>query len=210
MTGLTTTARSQAELARGKAEEGAGSIEALAQIFGTIGGFLTGITKISQQTNLLSLNARIEAARAGQHGAGFAVIAQEVKALAAETGTLSANIEAKLKELVAATRQAQEQFGATLAAVHDATATLSDLVERQGGVAETIRQGCGQTAEAATMMDTVSATIGRMQEAVSETGEAYAQLTRSLDTLTVSAEGVVRHEDEGLLTAAIATQVALS
>ncbi len=206
MTGLADAARGQAELARGRAEEGARSIEALAQIFGTIGAFLTGITKISQQTNLLSLNARIEAARAGQHGAGFAVIAQEVKALAGETGTLSANIEAKLKELVAATRQAQNEFGATLTAVHDATGTLSDLVIRQRGVAETIQQGCGQTAEVAAMMDGVSATIGRMQEAVSETGDAYAQLTRSLDTLTVSAEGVVRNSDEGLLKATVDTK----
>lgn len=210
MTGLADGARLQAELARGRAEQGARSIEALAQIFGTIGAFLTGITKISQQTNLLSLNARIEAARAGQHGAGFAVIAQEVKALAGETGTLSANIEAKLKELITATRQAQDEFGGTLTAVHDATATLADLVSRQHGVADTIQQGCGQTAEAAAMMDGVNTTIGRMQAAVSETGEAYAQLTRSLDTLTVSAEGVVRNPDEGLLKAAVATRVALS
>jgi hypothetical protein len=60
------------------------------------------------------------------------------------------------------------------------------------------------------MMDGVAETISRMQSAITETGEAYAQLTRSLDTLTVSAEGVARNEDEGLLQAQIATQEALT
>jgi methyl-accepting chemotaxis protein len=210
MTGLADTARGQAELARGKATEGARSIEALAQTFGTIGDFLRGITKISQQTNLLSLNARIEAARSGVHGAGFAVIASEVRVLAGEAGTLSANIEAKLAELVATTRQAQAEFGAIVEAVHGATATLADLVARQQNVAETIAQGCRQTEQASGMMDGVNTSLSRMQESVSETGEAYSQLTRSLDTLTVSAEGVARPGDAGLLAAQVATAKALA
>jgi methyl-accepting chemotaxis protein len=209
MTSLAEAARGQAELARDRAEHGARAIAALVQTVGVIGEFLRGITKISQQTNLLSLNARIEAARSGAHGAGFGVIAQEVKALAGETGTLSANIEAKLAELVAATRQAQAGFSDIVEAVQGATGRLGELVGRQHGVTETIDAGCRKNAEAASMMASVSDTINRMQEAVSETGEAYVQLTRSLDTLTVSAEGVARHTDEGLISAQIATSKAL-
>jgi len=209
MIGLADTARGQAAAASSRADDGARTIDQLVESFGTIGEFLRGITKISQQTNLLSLNARIEAARAGQHGAGFAVIAQEVKALAGETGTLSANIEVRLRELIHATRGAQASFSAIVAAVQQATSTLTELVVRQQGVAETITEGCRQSGEAATMIDGVNATISRMQEAISETGEAYAQLTRSLDTLTVSAEGVARNSDEGLLVAQIETQKAV-
>ncbi|WP_203076556.1 methyl-accepting chemotaxis protein [Falsiroseomonas ponticola] len=209
MTSLTDAARAQAEDAETRAAAGATSIDALVSTFGTIGEFLRGINKISAQTNLLSLNARIEATRAGQHGAGFAVIAQEVKVLAGEAGTLSANIESRLRELVAATRGVQADFGAIVQAVHGATATLTDLLNRQRSLAEKIGDGCQQTVDAAGMMAGVNDVITRMQLAISETGEAYVQLTRSLDTLTVSAEGVVRNR-EGLLTATIETQKALT
>jgi methyl-accepting chemotaxis protein len=210
MSQLASAARGHAELARARAADGANSVQALVDDFGAIGDFLGEIRKISRQTNLLSLNARIEAARAGAHGAGFAVIAQEVRALAGGTVMLSANIEAKLKELLGATRGAQDHFSAIVNAVNGATESLSELVTRQEHVAETIGQGSHQTAEAALMMGGVNDTISRMQEAISETGEAYSQLTRSLETLTTSAEGVTRGPEEGLLTAQIETRKALT
>ncbi len=210
MSSLANAAREQAELARARAADGASSVQMLVQDVGAIGSFLEEIRKISKQTNLLSLNARIEAARAGAHGAGFAVIAQEVKVLAGGTVTLSTNIEAKLRELLAATHGAQAHFTAIVEAVNGATVAPGQLVTRQAHVADTIGQGSGQAAEAVTMMAGMNGTISRMQEAISETGEAYSQLTRSLDTLTVSAEGVTRSADEGLLTAQIETRKAFT
>lgn len=209
MTELADTARTKAVDAQSRAVSGASSIGTLVATFETIGEFLTGINKISQQTNLLSLNARIEATRAGQHGAGFAVIAQEVKILASEARTLSASIENRLRDLVAATRGVQANFGAIVDAVHSATATLTELLSRQRALSGQIGDGCRQTAEASTMMVGVNDTIARMQVVITETGDAYVQLTRSLDTLTVSAEGVARNK-EGLLSAQIATHKALS
>lgn len=61
---------------------------------------ITGLIKgISRQTNLLGLNASIEAARAGQHGAGFNIVAQEVRKLALETNNATENIEQSLKSI---------------------------------------------------------------------------------------------------------------
>jgi methyl-accepting chemotaxis protein len=208
MTGLADAARTQAADAQSRAVSGAISVGTLASSFEVIGGFLRSINKISQQTNLLSLNARIEAARAGQHGAGFAVIAQEVKVLAGEARTLSDSIEVRLRDLVAATRGVQANFNAIVDSVNGATVTLTDLLSRQQALAGQIGDGCRQTSEASSMMVGVNDAISRMQLVITQTGDAYVQLTRSLDTLTVSAEGVARGK-ESLLTAQIATQKVL-
>lgn len=208
MASLADTARGEAEQAQSRAQDGVKSVENLVQTFGTIGGFLGSIKKIAGQTNLLSLNARIEAARAGAHGAGFAVIAQEVKALAGETGSLSAEIEARLAELIAATRSTQSDFQAIVAAVNGAVAKLAELVARQGTVAVTLSDERQQAAQAVAMMASVNEAMERMQAAIGETGAAYTQLTSSLDTLTVSAGGVARSEDSGLIDAVVGTRIA--
>ena len=176
---------------------------------GETSGCLLSIDRISARPNLLSLNARMSATRAGQHGAGCAVIAQEVKVLAVEAGALSANTESRLRELVAATRGVQAHVGAIVQAVHGATATLTDLLNRQRPLAERIGDGCQPTMDAAGIVAGVNDVITRLQFAISETGEGPVQPTRPLDTLTVPIEGVARNR-EGLLTATIEPQKALT
>jgi len=209
MVQLAGSTRQVAATAVSRANEGAGRIASLVEQIGSIGEFLHGISRISQQTNLLALNARIEAARAGTHGAGFAVIAQEVKTLAGEAGGLSATIEAKLKELTQASLQAQASFQAIVNAVHEATTSLGELVDRQNRAGEAIGVTARQTGDAAAMVSALSETVVRMQMAIAETGDAYSKLLRSLDTMTVSAEGVARRNTEGLITAQLETAKAL-
>ncbi|GLI96599.1 MAG: methyl-accepting chemotaxis protein [Pseudomonadota bacterium] len=93
------SARVQAGSVYAQSQENRTHARALHELVQDIGGALDQITGLAQQTNMLALNASIEASRAGEAGRGFAVVAQEVKALAKQTQTLAGEIDGRLQHI---------------------------------------------------------------------------------------------------------------
>jgi methyl-accepting chemotaxis protein len=98
--------------------ESSEKVQALGQVSRRITGFIASIRELADMTNLLSLNAAIEAARAGKHGKGFAVVAEEVRRLAeqsggaaAEAGELVQDIHRRVGEVVEQMRRGQVNVG---------------------------------------------------------------------------------------------------
>ncbi|WP_445675485.1 methyl-accepting chemotaxis protein [Pseudomonas entomophila] len=115
-------------------------VEQLATQLRDIGKVLDVIRGIAEQTNLLALNAAIEAARAGEQGRGFAVVADEVRALAARTQASTGEIEGMINAVQASSDQAVVAMGKSQTLV----ATTQTLARATGDALEQIAVGIGQ------------------------------------------------------------------
>ncbi|PBP79556.1 methyl-accepting chemotaxis protein [Pseudomonas syringae] len=141
-------------------EVSAQKVQALALHSQSIGGVIQVISTIADQTNLLALNAAIEAARAGEQGRGFAVVADEVRTLASRTQASTEEIRGIIQQLQGATDAAVQQMQAGQQKAHACISAASDV----SGSLSSISQGVERIVE----MNTQIASAAVQQHAVSE------------------------------------------
>jgi methyl-accepting chemotaxis protein WspA len=157
-----------------------------------ITGVVTTIGKVAEQTNLLSLNASIEAAKAGEFGHGFGVVAREIRRLADQTATASQEIDETVKEMQAAVSSGvmsmerfTEEVRTTVADVSDAGAQLGRVIDQVSVLGPRFLEvGRGMTSQSQGAQQ-ISAAVGELS--VSATG--------SLATLKESARAIAQLED---------------
>lgn len=165
-----------------------GQMKNLAEAAGRIGSVMELIQEIAEQTNLLALNATIEAARAGEAGKGFAVVASEVKDLANQTakatGEISQNVSRVQEETQSAAR-AMTEISQKISEINSVTTTVSGAVEQQSSATLEISRNAESTAE---MNRNVSTSIDTMRSAAEQTGSAASQVLTSAEQLSQTTE----------------------
>ncbi len=176
-------------------KKSADSISKLSSSADEIGKIISVIDDIADQTNLLALNAAIEAARAGEQGRGFAVVADEVRKLAERTGKATGEIASMIKGIQSETEEAVHSMEAAFQEVDkgrdltdQAGTKLNDIVKMSMQVMDMIKQIATASEQQSSAADDISKKIESIAGVTAETAKGAEQSAHASQALHEQAE----------------------
>ena len=172
-------------------------LSAISEKANNIGTVVTTINKVADQTNLLSLNAAIEAEKAGEYGQGFSVVAREIRRLADQTAIATLDIEEMVKEMLSAVSAGvmeMDKFNDEMRRSHEETSRISsqmariiDQVQALTPRFEAVSEGTRLQSEGA---EQIAESMVQLGEAASQTAQSLREFNQVIESLNEAAGGL--------------------
>jgi methyl-accepting chemotaxis protein len=162
-----------------------GAINSLSSKTDAIGGIVQIINDIADQTNLLALNAAIEAARAGEHGRGFAVVADEVRKLAERTTVAT-------KQIVDSISEVRNESEGAVKRVAEGISTVETGVKQTETVGTELRKVIDQTSELAAVVQTIAQAAEQQKAALQGIAQSTTEVSNFSGQSTQAAQDVAK------------------